>query len=125
MHLEDKGIPVIKVGGNLQDHVMLLGTIFGINPNQYFTDASDAMYEYLTKRKGLYTIIAFSFNGFIKSKYAEEERPELQFHYIMLPYKDKILSRHLVKYMVLQMKPLIVCTKLLKINMHCSLHLHH
>ncbi|KAJ9600970.1 hypothetical protein L9F63_000865 [Diploptera punctata] len=94
-NLDDMGIRVIqdlKVGDNLQDHLLFLGSVFSLNKGRDFGTPpeayNDAMYEYLTKRRGPYSTLSTSFTGFIRSNHSEEDRSDLQFHQFLLWSKD-------------------------------------
>ena len=88
-HLLDIGVePIVhdlKVGENLQDHIMFPGSLFTIKRSEEFrltpSFYNDATYEYLTRRSGiLSTHFGTSFSGFIRTKYATDERPDIQYH---------------------------------------------
>ncbi|PNF21091.1 hypothetical protein B7P43_G05544, partial [Cryptotermes secundus] len=96
-HLNDIGIkPVIKdlkVGENLQDHILFPGSILTkkksslhqISPSFY----NDAFYEYLTRRTGvLSTHYGTSATGFIKTKCSEDDRPDIQMHFLAFLAQD-------------------------------------
>ena len=96
-HLEEIGIkPVIsnlKVGENLQDHLSFPGAVFNIKQSEYYqmspTRLLDFYYYYLTRRTGpLSTHLGTTVTGFIKSKFAEDERPDLQFHFLVVLAND-------------------------------------
>jgi choline dehydrogenase-like flavoprotein len=96
-HLNNIGIkPLIKdlkVGENLQDHLLFPGSILTkkksslhqVSPSFY----QDLLYEYLTRRTGLLsTHYGTTVTGFIKTKYSEDERPDIQFHFLALLAND-------------------------------------
>ena len=96
-HLEEIGIkPVIsnlKVGENLQDHLIFPGAVFNIKQSEYYQlspqSLLDVYYYYLTRRTGpLSTHLGTTVTGFIKSKFAEDERPDLQFHFLVVLAND-------------------------------------
>ena len=85
-HLQEHGIDVVQdlqVGKNLQDHLLFIGSVFTVNKGTDFgippLAYDDAMYEYLTRRKGPYSTVSTSFTGFIRSSYAKDDSPDLQF----------------------------------------------
>jgi choline dehydrogenase len=95
-HLNQIGIePVVanlRVGENLQDHLMFLGSVHSAAPShkQQMTPLNplDIYYTFLTLRSGpLSTNIGISKSGFIKTKLEVDERPDLQFHFLGLPPK--------------------------------------
>jgi choline dehydrogenase-like flavoprotein len=85
-HLKEFGIKVIKnlkVGENLQDHFLFLGSLCSIRSSEKFRSnplsSLDASYEYLTRRTGaLTTHYGTTVSGFIKTKYALENRPDIE-----------------------------------------------
>jgi choline dehydrogenase-like flavoprotein len=85
-HLKEFGIKVIKdlkVGENLQDHFLFLGSLCSIRSSEKFQSnplsSLDASYEYLTRRTGaLATLYGTTVSGFIKTKFALEDRPDIQ-----------------------------------------------
>jgi choline dehydrogenase len=96
-HLNNIGIkPVIKnlkVGENLQDHLIFPGSVFTkikssvhqISPS-FFQDAS---YVYLMNRTGaLSTHYGTIVTGYIKTKYSEDKRPDIQFHFFVFVAND-------------------------------------
>lgn len=96
-HLEEIGIqPVIsnlKVGENLQDHLLFPGVLFNIRKSEYYEKSPprllDVYYYYLTRRTGpLSTHLGTTVTGFIKTKFAEDERPDLQFHFLVVLAND-------------------------------------
>jgi len=96
-HLEEIGIkPVIsnlKVGENLQDHLLFPGSVFNIKKSEYYqmspSGLLDIYYYYLTRRTGpLSTHLGTTVTGFIKTKFAEDERPDLQFHFLVVLAND-------------------------------------
>ena len=96
-HLEEKGIkPVVsnlKVGENLQDHIIFPGAVFNIKKSEQYQVSPlsllDAYYYYLTRRTGpLSTHLGTTVTGFIKTKLAEDERPDLQFHFFAVLAND-------------------------------------
>ena len=96
-HLEEIGIkPVIsnlKVGENLQDHLIFLGAVFNIKQSEYYQMSParllDIYYHYLTRRTGpLSTQLGTTVSGFIKTKLTEDERPDLQFHFLVVLAND-------------------------------------
>lgn len=96
-HLEEIGIkPVIsnlKVGENLQDHLIFPGAVFNIKKSELYqaspSSLLDVYYYYLTRRTGpLSTHLGTTVNGFIKTKFAEDERPDLQFHFFVVLAND-------------------------------------
>jgi choline dehydrogenase-like flavoprotein len=96
-HLEEIGIqPVInnlKVGENLQDHLIFPGVPFNIKKSEYYEMSPprllDVYYYYLTRRSGpLSTHLGTTVTGFIKTKFAEDERPDLQFHFFVVLAND-------------------------------------
>ncbi|PSN55630.1 Glucose dehydrogenase [FAD, quinone] [Blattella germanica] len=93
-HLEEIGVrPVIqdlKVGENLRDHMTFWGSLFSYKstPTGPFFDR-DAAYEYLTRRTGpLTTFYGSVFTGFIKTKYAKDERPDIQYLHFAIKTND-------------------------------------
>lgn len=96
-HLGDIGIkPVIsnlKVGENLQDHLIFPGTVFNIKQSEHYKlsplSLLDMYYYYLTRRTGpLSTHLGTTVTGFIKTKFAEDEKPDLQFHFLAVLAND-------------------------------------
>jgi len=96
-HLEEIGIkPVIsnlKVGENLQDHIFFPGTVFNIKKSEHYQMSPqsllDIYYYYLTRRTGpLSTHLGATVSGFIKTKFTEDERPDLQLHFLALLAND-------------------------------------
>jgi choline dehydrogenase-like flavoprotein len=96
-HLNDIGIkPLIKdlkVGENLQDHLLFPGsiltkkksTLHQLSPSLYH----DVFYEYLTRRTGvLSTHYGTTVTGFIKTKYSEDDRPDVQLHFLAFLAND-------------------------------------
>lgn len=85
-HLNEFGIKVIKdvkVGENLQDHFLFLGSLSSIRNSEQFQSnplsSFDDSYEYLTGRTG--TLPAYygtTVFGFIKTKFALQDRPDIQ-----------------------------------------------
>lgn len=84
-HLVEFGIPVIKdlkVGYNLQDHIMYIGMLYtqdipiggNVSPEQRSLDSA---YHYLTQRSGpLSTVGYISFFGFIKTNVSNDHKPD-------------------------------------------------
>jgi choline dehydrogenase-like flavoprotein len=95
-HLKEFGIKVIKdlrVGENLQDHFLFLGSLCSIRSSEKFQSNPlsflDASYEYLTRRTGALTInYGTSISGFIKTKYALEDRPDIQIFFFAFSAND-------------------------------------
>jgi len=85
-HLKEFGIKVIKdlkVGENLQDHLLFLGSLCSIRRSEKLQSNPlsflDASYEYLTRRTGaLTTFYGLTVSGFIKTKFALDDRPDIQ-----------------------------------------------
>ncbi|PSN57811.1 hypothetical protein C0J52_04364 [Blattella germanica] len=96
-HLKEIGIPVIedlKVGENLLDHGLFIGSVFSINKSKEFRMSpfayQDISYEYLTRRSGvLSSLYEVQYTGFIKSNYSQDDRPDIQFHNIAIWAQDK------------------------------------
>ena len=84
-HLKEFGIKVIKdskVGENLQDRILFIGSLFSIRSSEKLQPNPlsflDASYEYLTRRTGaLTTFYGTTVSGFIKTKFALEDRPDI------------------------------------------------
>jgi choline dehydrogenase-like flavoprotein len=108
-HLREIGIsPLIadlKVGQNLQDHAIFIGTILaldksttkGVTP-KFFMDAA---YEYLTRGTGvLSTVGILSVTGFIHSKISsetfEKDFPDLQIHFLGLFANDTVALKRMM-----------------------------
>ncbi|KAJ9594660.1 hypothetical protein L9F63_027357, partial [Diploptera punctata] len=95
-HLEELGIPVIqdlRVGENLQDHMQVLGPAFMFNVSHpQSTDpitSLDNTYEYLIHRTGpLASIDILQLQGFISTKYAHLDVPDVQFQHIRFPLAE-------------------------------------
>jgi glucose dehydrogenase (acceptor) len=96
-HLEDIGIkPVVsnlKVGENLQDHLIFPGALFNVKKSQHYQmsplNLLDTYYYYLTRHTGpLSTHLGTTVTGFIKTKFAEDKRPDLQYHFLVLLAND-------------------------------------
>lgn len=89
----------LPVGYNLQDHVhstLNFKFLKSVAPDDSFLDTSDAMYTFLTKRKGtLATIACFNLLGFINTKKLNTF-PDVEFLHECFPKKminfDKVLS---------------------------------
>jgi len=85
-HLKEFGVKVIKdlkVGENLQDHFVFLGSLCSIRSSEKMQSnplsSLDASYEYLTRRTGaLTTFYGTTVSGFIKTKFVLEDRPDIQ-----------------------------------------------
>ena len=103
-HLENIGIEVIKdlrVGENLQDHLLFVGSVFSLNKGTDFGNPpqayNDVMYQYLSARKGPYSSLSTSFTGFIRSNFSQDETPDLQFHQFILFAKDEVGLKAIVE----------------------------
>lgn len=82
----------LPVGYNLQDHVhttLNFKFLKSLAPDDSFSDASDAMYSYLTKRSGtLSTIGCFNLLGFINTKNLKaKSNPDIEFLHECFPKK--------------------------------------
>lgn len=101
-HLSEIGInPVIadlKVGQNLQDHTIFVGTVLGKESSTSEEDIYDfyheASYEYLRHGTGiLSTVGILSVCGFIHSNISsiqfQEDYPDLQIHFYGFPANDR------------------------------------
>ncbi|KAK4878241.1 hypothetical protein RN001_010747 [Aquatica leii] len=95
-HLQCLGINLVKdlrVGDNLQDHVMFSGLFYNVGPKALHNqpDAIDSLYQYFMHRTGpLSGVTTGPFHGFINHKF-EENRPSLQF-YPFFYYRNQLSS---------------------------------
>jgi glucose dehydrogenase (acceptor) len=95
-HLKEFGIKVIKdlkVGENLQDHFAFFGSLYSIRKSKKFQSNPlsflDASYEYLTRRTGaLSTHYGTTVSGFIKTKFAPDDRPDIQVFFFVILAND-------------------------------------
>jgi choline dehydrogenase-like flavoprotein len=99
-HLKEFGIKVIKdskVGENLQDHFLFSGSLYSIgksenvqaNPLSFL----DASYEYLTRRTGaLSSHYGTTVSGFIKTKFALDDRPDIQILFFVILANNTVAS---------------------------------
>lgn len=95
-HLKEFGINVIKdlkVGENLQDHLIFLGSLYNIRKSDKFQSSPlsflDASYEYLTRRTGLLaTHYGTTVSGFITTKFSPNERPDIEILYFVILAND-------------------------------------
>ncbi|OWR52933.1 glucose dehydrogenase [Danaus plexippus plexippus] len=91
-HIENFRIPVVadlQVGHNLQDHTTANGFVLAL-ANKTWTNVSDTVlfqeiqnyYEQEPKKSGpLSTTSTLNSIGFLKTKYARENAPDIQFHF--------------------------------------------
>jgi len=95
-HLKEFGIKVIKdlkVGENLQDHFLSLGSLCSIRSFEKLQSnplsSLDASYEYLTRRTGVFTTLyGTTVSGFIKTKFALDDRPDIQIFFFGILAND-------------------------------------
>ncbi|XP_021926472.1 glucose dehydrogenase [FAD, quinone]-like [Zootermopsis nevadensis] len=96
-HLKEIGIqPIVKnlnVGENLQDHLIFTGAMFATKASENYRlsplQTLDTYYKYLSRRSGpLSTHFGATVTGFIKTRFAADERPDLQFNFIVIPAND-------------------------------------
>ncbi|KDR06741.1 hypothetical protein L798_03735, partial [Zootermopsis nevadensis] len=95
-HLKEFGIDVIKdlkVGENLQDHLIFLGSVYNIRKSGKSQSSSlsflDASYEYLTRRSGpLATHNGNTVTGFIRTKFSSNERPDIEIFCFIISAND-------------------------------------
>ena len=95
-HLKELGINVIKdlkVGENLQDHLMFVGSLCSIRSSEKMQSNPlsflDASYEYLIRRTGAFsTHYGMTVSGFIKTKFALEDRPDIQILFFAILAND-------------------------------------
>ncbi|XP_041972116.1 glucose dehydrogenase [FAD, quinone]-like [Aricia agestis] len=91
-HLEQLGIPVIsnlKVGYNLQDHVTTDGLILSlsnltstrVNSEEVLKEVTEYRQQEPKKNGPLSTTSTLNSVAFIKTKFAEEQAPDVQFHF--------------------------------------------
>ena len=86
-HLRERGIGVARdlpgVGANLQDHLDICTLQHCTKPVSYdrLNDAAIAL-RYLLHRDGPGTSNIAEGGGFVRSRHAEDSRPDLQFHFI-------------------------------------------
>lgn len=104
-HLEEIGIkPLLEdlpVGSNLQDHFIHFGLVFSLNkskpqpvPPQILIDS---MYAILTGKKGIFSTIGLTdIHGFISTE-NDPNYPDLQFHYMHIPFNDSYLLSELIR----------------------------
>ncbi|MCX7033677.1 MAG: choline dehydrogenase [Arenimonas sp.] len=92
-HLRQHGIDVVSdlpgVGGNLQDHLdvcTLQRCVRGLSYDQ-LSDVSVGLQYYLFK-KGPGTSNIAETGGFLRSSLAEDERPDIQFHFVPAQLDD-------------------------------------
>jgi len=92
-HLRQHGITVVRdlpgVGGNLQDHLdvcTLQRCVRGLSYDQ-LSDVSVGLQYYLF-RKGPGTSNIAETGGFLRSSLAEDERPDIQFHFVPAQLDD-------------------------------------
>ena len=92
-HLRQHGIEVVAdlpgVGGNLQDHLdicVLQRCVQGLSYDQ-LSDAKVALQYYLFK-SGPGTSNIAEAGGFLRSRLAEDERPDMQFHFVPAQLDD-------------------------------------
>lgn len=95
-HLQALGIRVLRdlpVGQNLQDHMELVAPTYLFNrsrPHQ-LTDAQrmDHVYQYFMHRTGpLASIDLLQVQGFVSTKFADPEYPDVQYQHIRFPHRD-------------------------------------
>ncbi|KAF4519349.1 hypothetical protein B566_EDAN011355 [Ephemera danica] len=87
-HLESVGIPVVRnvrgVGENLQDHPLFIAPGISIKHDSSVAGENemDATLAYLRERSGyLSNVGLLSVNGFVRTKYAESDYPDIQIHH--------------------------------------------
>lgn len=86
-HLREHGIPsrieLNGVGENLQDHLDIC-TLNGSTQAVTYDKTNDVAvaFEYFFKRTGIGTSNIAESGGFVRSKYASDERCDLQFHFV-------------------------------------------
>jgi len=96
-HLRQRGIEVRVdlpgVGGNLQDHLDICTLQRSTQPITY--DASDTLlneariaWDYYLHKQGPGTSNIAEAGGFLRSRLAEDERPDLQFHFVPAQLDD-------------------------------------
>ncbi len=92
-HLRQHGIPVVAdlpgVGGNLQDHLDICTLQRCTQPITY-DKTNDVMIalEYFLRKQGPGTSNIAEAGGFVRSKLAEDGRPDLQFHFVPAQLDD-------------------------------------
>ena len=93
-HLQQHGIEVVAdlpgVGGNLQDHLDIC-TLQRCTRGLSYDNASDlavAFQYYLMGRKGPGSSNIAEAGGFLRSRLAEDERPDVQFHFVPAQLDD-------------------------------------
>lgn len=92
-HLEKLHIEVIKdlkVGYNLQDHLLVANLFAKITSQQESKEftANDLLYNYLTKKTELGAVSALDTMAFIDTLNKTEDYPDLQVHHFQYPQKD-------------------------------------
>lgn len=86
-HLREHGIPIVldrpEVGGNLQDHLDICTLVGSTRPVTYdHLNEVAAGLRYLIARQGPGTSNIAEAGGFLRSRLAEDERCDLQFHFV-------------------------------------------
>jgi choline dehydrogenase-like flavoprotein len=95
-HLKEFGINVIKdlkVGENLQDHLLFTGLLHNIRKSDKSQSTPlsflDASYEYLSRRTGAFaTHYGTTLSGFIRTKLSPDERPDIQILFFVILAND-------------------------------------
>lgn len=86
-HLRAHGVPVVldqpQVGENLQDHLDVCTLVSCTQPVTYDRiNVVAAGLKFLLTRQGVGTSNAAEAGGFVRSRFAEDERCDLQFHFV-------------------------------------------
>lgn len=92
-HLRDRGVAVAldqpHVGEHLQDHLDIC-TVVGTTSRATFDQLNDlaVAWRYLRHRDGIGTSNAAEAGGFVRSRFAADERCDIQFHFIPAQLDD-------------------------------------
>ncbi|PNF21103.1 Glucose dehydrogenase [FAD, quinone] [Cryptotermes secundus] len=95
-HLNKIGIETVvsnlRVGENLQDHLSFIGSVFNTKNSEKLQESSlqqvDFYYKYLTRHSGLLSSPLDPAIGFIRTKIASDERPDLEILFTVIAAND-------------------------------------
>lgn len=96
-HLKDIGINVLsdlKVGHNLQDHIILFNCFIKLNVSMAPFAKTDPFYVYLTHRSNVFALPFLNLLLFSDSKKKSnvDDYPDLQFHFFSSPPRNPFLA---------------------------------
>lgn len=91
-HLEKIGIDVInnlKVGENLQDHMLMTGVLLSFNFSKTVRSKSEEMFDFLLHSSGRFTNIGLLSLAFFINALDDDDIPEIQFHQVDIDPNSK------------------------------------